>query len=124
MGDTDTTTMFKNLVMTSDISAALIGAGFANIYNLGSPGMYAVRSALVSIFARMLTKSTALNSAMPTMTDGSKNQLFVASIGALVSYFRKGNVMKGAISQSAIDLIAVEVLKTIGMEDKSLIGGT
>ena len=71
---TDTSTMFKNLVMTSDISAALIGAGFANVYNLGSPGMYAMRAAAVSILARMLTQSTALSGAMPTMTEGSKNQ--------------------------------------------------
>ena len=120
---TDTSTMFKNLVMTSDISAALIGAGFANVYNLGSPGMYAMRAAAVSILARMLTQSTPLSGAMPTMTEGSKNQLFVATLGALVSYYRKGNVMKGAISQSAIDLIAVEVLKSIGMEDKALVGG-
>ena len=122
MGDTDTTTMLTNLIMTSDISAAIVGAGFGNIYNLGSPGMYAIRSVSVSIVARMLSQSQALRGVMPTMTDGSKNQLFVATIGALVSYFRKGNVMKGAISQSAIDLIAVEVLKTIGFEDRVLLG--
>ena len=119
---TDTSTTFKTFVMTSDISAALIGSGFASVYNLGTPGMYAVRSAAVSILARMLTQSTALSGAMPTMTEGSKNQLFVATLGALVSYFRKGNVMEGAISQSAIDLIAVEVLRSIGMEDKVLLG--
>ena len=59
MGDTETT-MLTNLIMTSDISAAIVGAGFANIYNLGSPGMYAIRSVSVSIVARMLSQSQAL----------------------------------------------------------------
>jgi hypothetical protein len=113
-----------NILSTSDLSSAIVGAGFASTYGLGEPMMYGVRSLIVSMIARMISQSTAFSNAVPNMSESGKSQIIVAILGAAASYYKKSNPMKRAVSQSAIDFIGLEVLKTIGMDDTIIIGGS
>ena len=107
-------------VKTSDVSAALVGAGWSSIYNTSTPGMLSVKAGVISVLARLLS-TTDIASKMTAMDENQKNQLLVAIANALDSYRTKGSVFKGALQGVAIDLIAQEILKTFGMEDKGLI---
>jgi hypothetical protein len=110
-------------VTTSDISAALVGAGWSSVYNTSTPGMLAVKAGIISVLARLVS-TTDFASKMTAMDANQKNQLLVAIANALDSYRTKGGPFKNALQGVAIDLIGQEILKTFNMEDKVLIGSS
>ncbi len=110
---------------TSDIASALVGAGFGEVYGtMGSTQMLAVRSLAVSILARMMSQSTTLNTAIPSLDADQKNQLIVGVLSGAISYYKKQSVLKSVFTGISIDLIGSEVLKLLKFDDKSLIGGS
>ena len=114
-----------NWLTTSDIASALVGAGFGEVYGtMGSTQMLAVRSLAVSILARMMSQSTTLNTAIPSLNADQKNQLIVGVLSGVISYYKKQNLLKGVFTGVSIDLIGTEVLKLLKFDDKSLIGGS
>jgi hypothetical protein len=105
---------------SSDISAALVGAGFSSVYGMGSPGMYALKSLVISVVSRVASSSTMLSGT--PMDSSQKNQMIVAVLNAIDSYARSKNqsVMKAILSGVSVDLLGQEVLKLTQMEDKAL----
>ena len=114
-----------NWLTTSDIASALVGAGFGEVYGtMGSMQMLAVRSLAVSILARMLSQSTTLTTAIPSLDTDQKNQLIVGVLSGAISYYKKQSLLKGVFTGISIDLIGMEVLKILKMNDTVLIGGS
>ena len=114
-----------NFVTSSDVTAALVGAGFSEAYGgPGSPGMLAARSFVISVVARMASSSTTLTTAVPSLDTSQKSQLIIGVLNGIASYYKKEKVLKGVVSGISIDLVATEVLKLLNMEDKVLVGGT
>ena len=114
-----------NWLTTSDIASALVGAGFGEVYGtMGSTQMLAVRSLAVSILARMMSQSTTLTKAIPSLDADQKNQLIVGVLSGAISYYKKQSVLKSVFTGISIDLIGMEVLKLLKFDDKSLIGGS
>ena len=114
-----------NWLTTSDIASALVGAGFGEIYGtMGSTQMLAVRSLAVSILARMMSQSTALTTAIPSLDADQKNQLIVGVLNGAISYYKKQSLLKAVFTGISIDLIGSEVLKLLKFDDKALIGGS
>ena len=114
--------MNNELLTTSDISTAIVGAGFATVYqNLGTPVMAAVKALVVSVVARMVSKSKIMGT---TITDEQKNQLVVAVLAAVEAYSRGKNqsIGRAVLSGVSIDLIGQEVLKLMKISDTVLIG--
>ena len=106
-------------VTSSDLTAALVGAGFSEAYGgPGSPAMLAAKSFVISVVARMASQSTSLSSAIPAL-----DQLIVGILNGFSSYYKKDAVLKGIVSGVSIDLIASELLKLTNLEDKTWIGG-
>jgi hypothetical protein len=112
----------QNLVTTSDVFAGVVGAGYSSVYGMASPGMSAVKAAVVSSVARLVSESTMLPAT--ALTTDTKNQIVVAVLYALDSYRTKGNPLKGAVTGVSVDLIAQEVMKLLNFTEKSLIGPT
>jgi hypothetical protein len=110
----------QNLLMTSDIFVAAVGAGYAGVYGM-SPGMVAVKASLISSVARMVSESKMMPAT--ALTADAKNQIVVAVLHALDAYRVKGSVLKGAVNGVSIDLIAQEVMKLLNFTDQSLLGG-
>jgi hypothetical protein len=110
---------------TSDVSAAIVGAGFSSIYGNSTPGMQAIKSLVISIIARLLSTSAMISKSAVSLDDGQKDQIVVGVLSAIESYFwkPKQSVFKGVISGISIDLVAQEVLKLIRLPDSSIIGG-
>ena len=74
-----------NWLTTSDIASALVGAGFGEVYGtMGSTQMLAVRSLAVSILARMMSQSTTLTTAIPSLNADQKNQLIVGVLSGVI----------------------------------------
>ena len=114
-----------NWLTTSDIASALVGAGFGEVYGtMGSTQMLAVRSLAVSILARMMSQSTTLTTAIPSLDADQKNQLIVGVLSGVISYYKKQSLLKGVFTGISIDLIGIEVLKLLKFDDKALIGGS
>lgn len=111
----------QNIVMTSDLFAGAVGAGFSSVYGMGSPGMVAVKASVISAVARMVSESTMLPAT--ALTSDAKNQIVVAVLHALDAYRGKGSPLKAAVSGVSVDLIAQEVMKLLNFTDKSLLGG-
>ena len=113
-----------NFVTSSDVTAALVGAGFSEAYGgPGSPGMLAARSFVISVVARVASSSTTLTTAVPSLDGNQKNQLIIGVLNGIASYYKKEKVLKGVVSGVSIDLIASEILRLTNMEDKVWIGG-
>jgi len=113
-----------NFVTSSDISAAIAGSGFSEVYGgPGSPGMLAARSFIISVVARMVSSSTTMSSVVTSLDTNQKDQLIVGLLNGIASYYKKERVLKGIMGGISIDLIAMELLKLTNMEDKVLIGG-
>ncbi len=114
-----------NWLTTSDIASALVGAGFGEVYGtMGSTQMLAVRSLAVSILARMMSQSTTLTTAIPSLDADQKNQLIVGVLSGAISYYKKQSLLKSVFTGISIDLIGTEVLKLLKFDDKALIGGS
>ena len=114
-----------NWLTTSDVASALVGAGFGEVYGtMGSTQMLAVRSLAVSILARMMSQSTTLTTAIPSLDADQKNQLIVGVLNGAISYYKKQSLLKAVFTGISIDLIGSEVLKLLKFDDKSLIGGS
>ena len=114
-----------NWLTTSDIASALVGAGFGEVYGtMGSMQMLAVRSLAVSILARMMSQSTTLTTAIPSLDTDQKNQLIVGVLSGAISYYKKQSLLKGVFTGISIDLIGMEVLKILKLNDTALIGGS
>ena len=113
-----------NFLTSSDISAALVGAGYSSVYGMGSPAMVAVKTLVISVVARIASSSETFGGSS-TYTE-QNNQLVVAVLNAIDSYARSKNqsMIKAVLSGISIDLLGQEVLKLTKMEDKVLIGGT
>ena len=109
---------------TSDVSAAIVGAGYSYVIGLGNPGMYAVRSLVVSMLSRMASEAEMLQS--DNFDANQKNELIVAILSAIDGYVRSRNqsVFKSILSGVSVDLIGQEILKTMRLEDKAIVGGT
>ena len=123
--------MNNELLTTSDVSTAIVGAGFASVYqNLGTPVMGAVKALVFSVVARMVAKSkimgtTTTDDQKNQLTTEQKNQLVVAILAAAEAYSRSKNqsIGRAVLSGVSIDLIGQEVLKLMKLEDTVLIGG-
>ena len=114
-----------NWLTSSDIASALVGAGFGEVYGtMGSTQMLAVRSLAVSILARMMSQSTTLTTAIPSLDADQKNQLIVGVLSGAISYYKKQSLLKSVFTGISIDLIGTEVLKLLKFDDKALIGGS
>ena len=114
--------MTSELLTTSDVATAIVGAGFSSAYqNLGTPVMGAVKALVFSVVARMVAKSKLMGT---TITTDQKNQMVVAVLAAIEAYSRGKNqsIVKAVLSGVSIDLIGQEVLKLVKMEDTVLIG--
>ena len=105
---------------TSDLMAVLVAAGWSNVYNISNPMTMGLRSGVISIIARLLS-SSEFSKKMTSLNSNQKNQFVVAILNALEAYRSKNQVMKGAFTGVAIDLIAQEVLNTFNFDDQSLI---
>lgn len=110
---------------SSDISAALVGAGFSTAYAMpGSPAMQAVQSAVVSIVARVVASSKMLAAVTPVgVTGDQKNQIVVAALSAAVGYYKRHGLLKSALTGVSIDLLSQEVLTVLNMTDMNIVGG-
>jgi hypothetical protein len=104
----------SDLISTSDIAAAAVGAGYSSVFNLGKPGMMALQSFIISVAARMVSKQ---DFNMLGMEKDQKNQLIVGALGAAVAYSKNGSVPKGAISQVSIDLMAEDIMRLLRVDD-------
>jgi hypothetical protein len=118
--------MSTQFLTSSDVSAAIVGAGFSSVYGMGTPMMFAVKTIIISVAARLSSTSTMMSGEALGMDPSQKNQLIVAVLNAIDSYARSKNqsVLKAVLSGVSIDLIGQEVLKLTRMEDKVLIGGS
>jgi hypothetical protein len=124
MADTTSTTISTQFLTSSDVAAALVGAGYSSVYQNSTPGMFAAKSLVISIIARLASGSTFMSGETLGLDGNQKNQLLVALMNALEAYSKgnKSSVMKAVISGVSVDLLAQELLKIIRMEDKVLIG--
>jgi hypothetical protein len=113
----------SDILKYSDLTSALVGAGFASAYNTGTPGMAATQALITSILARLLSDSL-LKDRFSTLSNEGKNQMIVGILGGLYSYSRKGSVFKSALTSISVDLIGAEVIKLFNMEDGSVFDKT
>ena len=113
-----TTTDF---LTTADLAAAIVAAGWANVYGTSNLAMNAMKAGVISAVARVLSQSTVIQ--MDSLDADKKNQILVAVLNALDAYRSKGNPVKFALTGTAIDLIGQEMLKLTGMTDKVILGG-
>jgi len=110
-----------DFVTTSDISAAITGAGFANVYGMNVM-QQTTQSFVISVIARMAAQSEMFAQLMVVKLDKQqKNELVVAILSAAASYWKKGSIMKGALSGVSIDLVSVEVIKMLGLADSAIL---
>ena len=110
-----------DLLTYSDITAGLSGAVFAEVIgNIGSTQNVAIRSLVVSIIARILSKNATITTTVPSLNEEAKNQLSVAVLNGVYAYFKKQNLTKIVLSGVSIDLIGVEILKTLKLDDTVL----
>ena len=115
-----------DLLTYSDITAGLSGAVFAEVIgNIGSTQSVAVRSLVVSIIARILSKNLTVTNTIPAfLNEEAKNQLSVAVLNAVYAYYKKQNVAKLVVSGMSIDLIGTEILRTLKLDDTVLFSTT
>ena len=116
-----------SFITTSDISAAIVGAGFSSIYGLSTPPMQALQALVVSIIARLASDSSVVTSSMTTnMTNGNKNALIVGVLSGIIGYYRnpKGSMIKTVITGVSMDLLGSEILQTFNFQDTVLLGGS
>ena len=110
-----------DIVTVNDVSAAITGATFASIYG-GKASMQAVQSFVTSVIARMASQSETFKKLMVVdLGENQKNQLVVAILGAASAYWRKGSVLKGSFSSVAIDLIAEDAVRMLGLSNSALL---
>jgi hypothetical protein len=115
-----------SFITTSDISAAIVGAGFSSIYGLSTPPMVALQALVVSIVARLASDSSMLTSTMSTpISSSNKNQLIVGILSGIIGYYRnpKASMIKTLITGVSIDMLGGEVLQTFNFQDTVLLGG-
>ena len=115
-----------SFITTSDISAAIVGAGFSSIYGLSTPPMQALQALVVSIIARLASDSSMVTSSMTTnMTNGNKNALIVGVLSGIIGYYRnpKNSMIKTVITGVSMDLLGSEILQTFNFQDAVLLGG-
>jgi hypothetical protein len=108
-----------DLLTYSDISAALVGAGWSEVFG-GNMQMTAIKSLVVSIVARVLSKNVSLSTTLPTVTEDTKNQLVVGLSNALYAYIKKQSISKAILSGMSIDLIGAEILSMMKLQDTVL----
>jgi hypothetical protein len=110
-----------DLLSYSDIAAAVSGAAFAQVFgNSGSTQDVAVRSLVVSIVARILSKNATLTNTIPVLNEDAKNQLCVAVLNAVYAYYKRQNMARVVLSGVSIDLIGAEILRTLNLNDTVL----
>jgi hypothetical protein len=110
----------SDILKYSDITSAIVGAGFATAYNQATtPGMAAAQALVTSILARLLSDSLLKDRFASLSTEG-KNQLIVGMLGGIYSYSKKGSVFKAALTSISVDLIGAEVIKLFNMKDGSV----
>jgi hypothetical protein len=115
-----------SFITTSDVSAAIVGAGFSSIYGMSTPPMVALQALVVSIVARLASDSTMMTSTMTTtMSSSNKNQLIVGILSGIIGYYRnpKTSMFKTIISGVSMDLLGSEILQTLNFPDTVLLGG-
>ena len=112
-------------VTTSDVSAAIVGAGFSSVYGISTPPMQALQALVISIIARLFSDSTMVTNNMTNMTAGQKNQLIVGVLSGILGYYKnpKGSMFKSIITGVSQDLIGQEILTTFNFTDSTLLGG-
>jgi hypothetical protein len=108
-------------VKLSDVTAALVGSGWSTQFG-GSIPMVAGQALVVSVIARIASSNPMFTTAVPSLNSGQKNQLIVSVLSAIAAYVKKGGAVRGAMSGTAIDLIATTVLTTLNIPDMVLIG--
>ena len=114
-----------SFVTTSDISAAIVGAGFSSVYGISTPPMQALQALVISIIARLFSDSSMMANNMSNMTMGQKNQLIVGILSGIFGYYKnpKGSLFKSVITGVSQDLIGQEILNTFNFTDSTLLGG-
>ena len=107
-----------DLLAMGDLSAAVVGYMYADAMGSGtSASMQAVRSLVVSVIARIASKSSYTDF-MGKLKTNQKNQMVVAILSALANYNR-GSMLKAAISGVSIDLLANQVLLLFNQDPNS-----
>jgi hypothetical protein len=121
-GPANKTTVF---LTTSDVSAAVVGAGFSSVYGMSTPPMQALAALIISVVARLTSESTFMNNNLSSMNESQKNQLIVGVLSGIFGYYKspKTNVIKSILTGISQDLIGQELLRTFNFEDKFIIGG-
>ena len=109
----------NSYITVSDISAALVGYGFAKTYNLSKPEMQAVQSFAVSMIAR-LSALNILSSSMTKLDPNQKNQLVVAILSAIAAAYRSQPALKGALTGVSCDVLAESLLRLLKWHDDSI----
>jgi hypothetical protein len=108
-----------DLLSYSDIAASISGAAFAETFgSIGSAQSVAIRSLAVSIIARILSKNATLTSSIPSLNENAKNTLVLGVLNAIYAYYKKQNIAKLILTGISIDLVAVEILKTLKLNDE------
>ena len=109
-----------NLLTINDVAAGAVGYIFAKEFVHTKPTHQAIQSLVVSSVARMLSTSQ-MASALTSLNTGQKNELIVGVLSAVCSSIQHRSVTKGALAGVSIDLLAEDVVRSIGMSDSSLI---
>jgi hypothetical protein len=112
-----------NILTVNDAAAGTIGYVFAQQFALTKPTHQAIQSLIVSSVARMLSESSLTN-AFTSLNTGQKNEIIVGVLSAVCSSVQNRSVMKGTIAGMSIDLLAEDVVRLLGLSDKSLLGTT
>jgi len=118
--------MTTSYLTTSDISAALVGAGFSSVYGLSTPPMQALASLVISIVSRIASQSAVMQNNMKNMNASQKNQFIVGVLSGVYGYYRNSrtNILKSILTGVSVDLIGQEILKTFNFEDSVIVGST
>jgi hypothetical protein len=114
-----------DLLVLSDVSAAIVAAVWSSSFSMGKIPQNAMRALAVSIVSRLLSQNTS----MIPISDGTKNQLYVFALGALNgAYMEKGHFVKYGLIQSSQDLLGTELLRIFNQSPEmtlfSTAGGT
>lgn len=107
------------LLTSSDISAGLVGAGYAALYRNTGIGKQAITSLAVSIVARMTSAQLSMFSSMNMK---AKNALIVSILYAVLGAIMRQDIAKTVISGLSIDLIGEAVLSLLDQNDSDWVG--
>jgi hypothetical protein len=112
-----------DLVIFSDILTGATSAGFSSVFD--KPTLQkSVEAVVISILARLLSRTFPGVTGGTSLTAGQKDELTVGLLSAVNAYAQKRSVSRAVVTGIASDLIAEMTLKYLNINDKVLLGGT